>query len=86
MFVAINQGLIEDLLERYGPIRIDEIGMDVTHENFSLLLSTLVENKFMKVISPKDILFRFSEALEKRLLEKKDFLGYIDVFLDNLKR
>lgn len=36
-------------------------------------MSTLVENKYMKVVSPKDILFRFSDKLEGKLFEKKDF-------------
>jgi len=62
---------------------MDEINLDVTSSNFSLIMSTLVENKFQKVISPKDILFKFSEKLEKKLLEKKDFIGYIDIILNN---
>gem|GEM_PF-6808287 len=37
-------------------------------------MSTLVENKFQKIISPKDILFKFSEKLEQKLIEKKDYL------------
>jgi len=37
-------------------------------------MSVLVENKFQKVISPKDILFKFSENFEKKLFEKKDFV------------
>jgi hypothetical protein len=46
-------------------------------------MSTLVENKFQKVSSPKDILFKFAERFEKKLLEKKDYLGYIDIFMNN---
>ena len=61
-------------------MRLKEIGTDVTAENFSTLMSTLVENKLGARISPKDILFRFSEELEKHLLEKKDIVGYIDIF------
>ena len=44
-------------------------------------MSVLVENKLNAKISPKDILFRFSKELEKHLVEKKDFVGYIDIFL-----
>lgn len=55
--------------------------MDVTAENFSTLMSVLVENKLNAKISPKDILFRFSEELEKMLAEKKDIIGYIDIGL-----
>lgn len=81
--IAINQGLVQDFLKKYWSVRMDEINLDVTSSNFSLIMSTLVENKFQKVISPKDILFKFSEKLEKKLLEKKDFIGYIDIILNN---
>ncbi len=81
--IAINQGLVEDFLKKYWSVRMDEINLDVTSSNFSLIMSTLVENKFQKVISPKDILFKFWDKLEKKLLEKKDFIGYIDIILNN---
>lgn len=81
--IAINQGLVEDFLKKYWSVRMDEINLDVTSSNFSLIMSTLVENKFQKVISPKDILFKFWDKLEKKLLEKKDFIGYIDLILNN---
>lgn len=83
--IAINQWLIEDLLAKYWPIFLDEIQTNITDRNFSLIMSTLVENKFQKVISPKDILFKFSEKLEKKLIEKKDYLNYFQIFLNNLE-
>ncbi|MDD2565756.1 MAG: DUF4012 domain-containing protein [Candidatus Gracilibacteria bacterium] len=82
--IAINQGIIEELLAKYGPISMNGIGTDISDKNFSLIMSTLVENKFEKVISPKDILFKFSANFEKKLFEKKDFTGYLEIFLSNL--
>lgn len=82
--IWINQTIIEELLRKYWPVKLDEINTQITADNFSLIMSTLVENKFMKVISPKDILFKFSENLEKKLLSKKDYFWYFDIFMNNL--
>ncbi|EKE28753.1 MAG: hypothetical protein ACD_3C00018G0002 [uncultured bacterium (gcode 4)] len=82
--IAINQWLIEELLKKYWSVHMDEIGTDITADNFSLIMSTLVENKFQKVDSPKDILFKFTDKLEKKLIEKRDFMWYIDMFLNNI--
>ncbi len=84
--IWINQSLVKDFLKKYWSIHMDEINMDITPDNFSIIMSTLVENKFNATISPKDILFSFSEKLEKHLLDKKDFVGYLDIILDNLKK
>jgi hypothetical protein len=65
---------------------MDEINMDITDTNFSVIMSILVENKFKAAISPKDILFKFTEKLESSLLEKKDFVGYLDILIDNIKK
>lgn len=81
--IWINQWIIEDLLKKYWPVHMDEINLDITDKNFSTIMSILVENKFQKVDSPKDILFKFTEKFEKKLFEKKDFLGYIEIFYNN---
>jgi hypothetical protein len=82
--IAINQGFVIDLLKKYGSVHLKEINADVTADNFSELMSVLVENKLGAKISPKDILFRFTEELEKNLMEKKDFIGYVDLFLKEI--
>lgn len=82
--IAINQWIIEELLAKYWPISMNGIWTDISDKNFSLIMSTLVENKFEKVISPKDILFKFSANFEKKLFEKKDFTWYLEIFLSNL--
>lgn len=82
--IAINQWVIEEILKKYWAIKLDEINTEITDKNFSLLMSILVENKFQKVISPKDILFKFSEKLEQRLIDKMDLLWYVELFLSNL--
>ncbi|EKE30166.1 MAG: hypothetical protein ACD_2C00033G0007 [uncultured bacterium (gcode 4)] len=82
--IAINQWIVEDFLRKYWSVRMDEIWADVTADNFSLIMSTMVENKFQKVISPKDILFKFTDKFEKKLIDKRDFMWYIDMFVNNV--
>lgn len=82
--IWINQWLIEDLLKKYWSVRLDEIGLEITYKNFSTVMSILVENKFAKVISPKDILFKFSDKLEKKLISKKDYFGYFEILINNI--
>ena len=48
--------------------------------NFSLLMSTLVENKYAREHSPKDILFHFAEALLEKVHEKRAYIVLFDTF------
>ncbi|EKE26583.1 MAG: hypothetical protein ACD_4C00238G0012 [uncultured bacterium (gcode 4)] len=84
--IAINQNLITDFLMKYWKVNLPEVNIDITNKNFSLIMSTLVENKFGKVDSPKDILFKFTEKLEQKLLDRKDFFWYFDIISDNFKK
>lgn len=81
----MNQGIVTDLLRKYGPIRMEQIKKTVDADNFSMLMSVLVENKIAKTYSPKDVLFDFVTELEKTLLEKKDFAGYLEILDKNAK-
>lgn len=67
--IAIHQGLIEDILSIIGPVHLDGVNEDFTDKNFSLLMSLLVENKFGKEKTPKDILFQFIPAFTKKISE-----------------
>jgi hypothetical protein len=48
--------------------------------NFSLLMSTLVENQFAREHHPKDILFQFGDALLAKVHEKRLYETVFDVF------
>lgn len=48
--------------------------------NFSLLMSTLVENKYAREHSPKDILFHFAEALLQKVHEKRAYMAVFQTF------
>lgn len=53
--------------------------MAFDEKNFSLLMSTLVENKYAKINTPKDILFQFGSALIKKIQEKNVPLELLDI-------
>ncbi len=55
-------------------------------KNFSLLMSTLVENKYAKENTPKDILFQFGSALIKKIQQKNAPLEFLDLLNDYLDR
>jgi len=41
--IAINQGIIIELLKKYGPVRMDAYNLTINDTNFSRIVSTLVE-------------------------------------------
>jgi hypothetical protein len=53
--------------------------MEFTDKNFSLLMSTLVENKYAKINTPKDILFQFGTALIGKIKEKNAPLELLEI-------
>ncbi len=86
--IYINQNTIIELLALLGPLQIKGIDEEISSENFSLLISTLVEAKTFKVWSlgtPKQILFDFSNVFIEKLKEKKDYVSYVKVLLTHLK-
>ena len=90
--IGINQSIVIDLLRQYGGVAVPSIGRTIDADNFSLVMSTLVESKIVgyhqtgtdTFTSPKDILFDFIGALVKHLKEKGDYPGYIRTILDHL--
>lgn len=93
--IAINQGIIIDLLKKYGPVKMPSYGLTIDHTNFSRVISTLVEARvfpYKKLDtghtyqSPKEFLFRFMEVFAKQLGEKRDIFGYLRVFADHFQR
>ena len=91
--IYVNQSIILDLLKVTGDIYIDfESNQKIFKEriwedNFSSVISTLVEAKTFKVWTlwtPKKILFDFSKIFLQKLKEQKKYLSYIEVILDNI--
>ncbi len=85
--VYINQNTILDFLKYTWWIKFDELWETITEENFSLIISTLVEAKVFKVWAlwtPKQILFDFANVFLDLLKEKKDYYIYLDIIKKNI--
>lgn len=58
--------------------------MDITHENFSEIMSLMVEAKVSKTStleSPKRILFDFMEVFTKKLLSDAKYVDYLQLLM-----
>ena len=81
--IAIHQGLIEDILDKTGPVSVSGVTIPFDNRNFSLLMSTLVENQFAREHHPKDILFQFAKSLMSKVQEKRMYETVFDIFERN---
>jgi Protein of unknown function (DUF4012) len=81
--IAIHQGIIENILDKTGPITLSGVAVSFDSHNFSRLMSTLVENRYAQVDTPKDILFRFGSALLSHIQSKNLSLDIIDIIEKN---
>lgn len=84
--IYLNKSIILDLLEKIGPIDVNNT--TITHENFSLIMSFLVEAKLDKqwtLGSPKQSLFDFNKIFISKLKEKKLYFEYINIIYKHLK-
>lgn len=71
--IALHQGLIEDILKIIGPVEVPGVNIAFDERNFSLLMSVLVENKFAREKTPKDILFAFIDSFGKKAVASKKY-------------
>ncbi|MFN7160459.1 MAG: DUF4012 domain-containing protein [Candidatus Gracilibacteria bacterium] len=81
---AVTDTFIKDLLELTGPISLPDVGVPVSKDNFSQLISFLVESKVDKA-QPKSVLFAFADEFLKKVkpvvLEHKG----VNLILKNMK-
>lgn len=82
--IAINQGFITDLLRITGPVNTPGIKESINADNFSLILSVLVESEIGRKSSAKDILFSFIEEFEKKLRETGEYTQYLNILEQNV--
>lgn len=69
--IAINQGLLTDLLKITGPIQVGNFGK-LNSENYNLLLSYVIEGKIWGAEDPKHILKVFIPEFKKAILQEKN--------------
>lgn len=85
--IFINQNIILDFLSLVEKVHFDEIQSDVTANNFSTILSLLVEAKIFKegtLWTPKKALFDFIDDFIATLKEKKLYGDYINIIKKNI--
>ena len=86
--IYINQNLIFDLLKVSWDIKINSIDENINENNFSEIISTLVEAKVSKewtLWTPKQILFDFAGEFKNKLINKWNYDDYLKVVLKNFK-
>ena len=86
--IYINQNTFLDFLDHTWWIHFDTLWETLTSENFSLIISTLVESQSFKVWtlwSPKQILFDFANVFLDRLKQEKNYSAYADILLKNIQ-
>jgi hypothetical protein len=66
-------------------VTLSGVSIPFDEKNFSLLMSTLVENQYAREHSPKDILFHFGESLLAKVHEKRAYTALIDALVNSWK-
>lgn len=85
--IYINQNIVLDLLKEIWDVNFAKIWEVIWENNFSQILSTLVEAKTFKVWtlgSPKQILFDFIDVFIKTLKEKKLYSSYAKILYKHI--
>ena len=77
--IALHQWLIEDILKVVWPVSLSGITETFRSENFSLLMSTLVESRYAEETSAKDILRKFVDAFAQKIYEKQSYEEVINI-------
>lgn len=87
--IYLNQNILLEFLKETGWIEVEWINEAITSENFSELMSILVEAKLFKkwtLWTPKKILFDFMEVFFAKLKDEKDYSKYWKILLENLNK
>ncbi len=69
--IAINQGLLRDLLDISGPVQVGNFGA-LDSENYNLLLSFIIESKIWGAEDPKHILKVFIPAFIEKIMKEEN--------------
>ncbi len=86
--IYINQSIIEDLLDITWPIYFDPLEREITGDNFSEIMSLIVEAKIFKQGTqgtPKKILFDFIDTFKQKLISQKQYGQYLKVLQEHFQ-
>ncbi len=84
----INQNVIIDLLKITWPVYFPELDMYISADNFSTIMSLMVEAKTFKqgtLGTPKQILFDFMEIFSQTLIEKWEYFEYLQTLVSDME-
>lgn len=70
--IAVDQTLFSELLRLTGPIKIPQLNLPLSAENFHTVISYIVEAKLSGKENPKEILAHFLPAFEKAFFSRVD--------------
>ncbi len=84
-WIAIHQWLIEDILWKTWPVTVSWITIPFEKDNFSALMSTLVEAQYGRENHAKDILFSFIDAFVLKIHETNSYMDVIESIRDYWK-
>ena len=81
--VAINQWIVEEVIDHLGGVNFPEMQTTITKENFSLYISSIVEAQIGRKDSAKDILFAFQKHfLDALHTSPHSYLDILDTTLN----
>ncbi|MBU1682434.1 DUF4012 domain-containing protein [Patescibacteria group bacterium] len=80
--IAIDQSVVEQLLEITGPIYLEHFPFQIRSDNFNDLISYYIEAKISESSTPKQMLFDFIPVFKERILTLDSFDEAINVIKD----
>lgn len=86
--IFINQRIILDILKNIWIIDFWKYDTKITSENFSEIISLLIEAKVSKkstLDTPKQVLFDLGKLLINKIKEEKKYLNILKIFINNIK-
>ncbi|MBI5152801.1 DUF4012 domain-containing protein, partial [Candidatus Peregrinibacteria bacterium] len=82
--IAINQSLLQKLLEITGPISVEGLAKPLDKNNYQTIISYIVESKLTVPYQPKKVLKDFIEVFQKQFYSVKKPAKIANVFLKEI--
>ncbi|MBN2087659.1 DUF4012 domain-containing protein [Candidatus Peregrinibacteria bacterium] len=73
--IAIDQTLVEGILELTGPLTLEHFPFQIKADNFNKLMSYYIESKISESSTPKQLLFDFIPVFQEKLLSMENLTG-----------
>lgn len=86
--VYVNQNILLHMLEITWPVYLDSAWESISSDNFSQLMSLLVESKISKegtLGTPKQVLFDFMEVFIAKLVSDGKYFDYMQSIIHDMK-